>query len=289
MSKLSPAEQAIHQQFSDYGRNAREWMRKCELLLPEVERLKIWKKKRFSSIYEYAAKLAGMTKVRVDDSLRIYEKIKDMPLLMKVAERKGLQSVRPVALIATSETEDFWAEKAAGMSKIALQTYAHDFRLESRSRTDLQPVKLTMDLEPELAMKLEKLKGLGTWSELMKNLLTGSQKVEVAMPEPVYTEARHIPVAMQRHVTERNSGLCAAPHCTRPATSFHHTQRWALEKVHDPARLQPLCKAHERLIHLGLIENEESSSEKWKLRRDPDRTDPKFYVDTLVSLYRPSG
>ena len=65
----------LHKQFVEYGKNAREWMRKCELLLPEIERKKIWKRKNFLSIYEYAAKLAGMSKHKVDDSLRILRKI----------------------------------------------------------------------------------------------------------------------------------------------------------------------------------------------------------------------
>lgn len=289
MSKLSPVEQTIHRQFSDYGRNAREWMRKCVLLLPEIDRRQIWRKKRCSSIYEYAAKLAGMSHSTVDEALRVLKKIEDKPALLKLVEERGFQRVRPVASIATLETESFWAEKARTMSKNALETYVHDYRLETLPREENRSVKLQMELEPELAMKLEKLKGLGTWNELMKNLVDGSQKVEAAMPEPVYTESRHIPMAMQAYVEERTRGLCAAPHCIRPATSFHHTQRWALEKVHDPARLQPLCKAHERIVHLGLMENEEQAAETWKLRKEPDRSDPKFYVDTLVSLYRPSG
>lgn len=286
MTKLSPAEQVLHKQFSDYGRNAREWMRKCVLLLPEIDRRQIWRKKRCSSIYEYAAKLAGMRHATVDEALRVLKKIEDKPALLELVKERGFQRVRPVASIATLETESFWAEKARIMSKHALETYVKDFRLEFLPGEENRSVKLQMELEPELAMKLEKLKGLGTWSELMKKLVDGVQKVEVAVPEPVYTESRHIPVAMQAYVEERTRGLCAAPHCTRPATSFHHTQRWALEKVHDPARLQPVCTAHERLAHLGLIENEECAPDEWRLRKEPDRTDPKFYVDTLVSLYR---
>ncbi len=289
MSKLTPAERALHQQFSDYGRNAREWMRRCVLLLPEIERLKIWKKRRFSSIYEYAAKLAGMSHATVDEALRVLKKIEDKPALLKLVEERGFQRVRPVASIATLETESFWAEKARTMSKHALETYVKDFRLEFLPGEENRSVKLQMELEPELAMKLEKLKGLGTWNELMKKLVDGSQKMEPVMPEPVYTKSRHVPAVIKRYAEEQSGGLCAAPHCTRPATSFHHTQRWALEKVHDPARLQPVCTAHERLAHLGLIENEESAPEKWRLRKEPDRCDPKFYVDTLVSLYRPSG
>ena len=67
----------LYQIFREYGGNAQKWIRKCELLLPEIERKKVWKKKGFTSIYEFAAKLAGMSKHKVDDSLRILKKIED--------------------------------------------------------------------------------------------------------------------------------------------------------------------------------------------------------------------
>ncbi|MFA6024756.1 MAG: hypothetical protein WC777_06210 [Candidatus Gracilibacteria bacterium] len=297
MAALSVLEQKLHQQFSEYGQNAREWMRKCELLLPEIQEREIWRKKRFSSIYEYAAKLAGMSKVRVDESLRIYSKIKDKPLLMKVAESKGLQRLRPVALVATQESEAFWAEKASGMSKLALQTFVHDYRLESRSGTESQSVKVQMDLSPSLAKDLAVLKGQRSWEELMSELLELKRQVsqeaqqETVTPPavPVATPSRHIPAAIQREVLARSGGLCAYPSCRRPATSLHHTQRWGLEKIHDPARLQAVCTGHERLVHLGLIEHEEEAPEQWRLREQADRSSDKFYIDTLVSLYRPSG
>ena len=69
MSKLADEERGIHEKFKDFGRNAKEWMRKCVLLLPEIERLKIWEKKGFGSIFEYAAKIAGMSREKVTKGL----------------------------------------------------------------------------------------------------------------------------------------------------------------------------------------------------------------------------
>jgi hypothetical protein len=93
----------LHEKFVEYGRNAKEWMRKCVLLLPEIEKERIWKKKGFGSIYEYAAKLAGMSRWQVEDALRILKKIGDKPFLQQVVEKKGINSVRPVVTIATKE------------------------------------------------------------------------------------------------------------------------------------------------------------------------------------------
>jgi len=287
MARLNPLEQTFHQQFSEYGRNAKKWARKCVLLLPEIERRQIWRKKKFSSIYEYAAKLAGMNHATVDEALRVLHKLEDMPLLKKVLEEKGLQRVRPVVSIASPETESFWAKKALTMSKNALETYVHDYRLEFLPREGTQSVKLTIDLSPKVLACLEKMRGERSWDDLMIQLLDPMDSVE--KPEVVHGESRYIPKKIEDYAWGKMGGLCAHPDCMRVATSLHHTQRFALERVHDPARLQPLCTAHERIAHKGLIENEEESPEKWRIRKEPDKNDPKFYVDTLVSLYRQSG
>ncbi len=44
-----------------YGARALEWRRKFIGLLPEVERRKLYRKKGFASVFEFAAKLAGVS------------------------------------------------------------------------------------------------------------------------------------------------------------------------------------------------------------------------------------
>jgi hypothetical protein len=58
--------------------------------------------------------------------------------------------------------------------------------------------------------------------------------------------------------------------------------------VHDPDHIVPLCKAHERLAHLGLIENEQQAPQFWKIRLNPDCDDPKYEIDQIVEKYRQS-
>jgi hypothetical protein len=277
----------IHQQFTEYGRNAREWMRKCVLLLPEIERRQIWKKRGCGSIFEYAAKLAGMSRATVEDGLRVMKKAEEFPALKAVVESRGVNRVKPIVSIITPETEKFWAEKAKEMSRHTLETYVQNYRSESRTGPANESVKFTMKLKPELVEKLKELKGIGTWDELMQKLMTGKQQDE-AIPEAVKTSSRHIPARIERHVIARTGGLCAYPSCAREATSLHHTQRWGLEKVHDPARLHSLCDDHERLAHLGLIENEEAMPREWRVLEHPDLCADKHFIDQFVALYRPT-
>lgn len=285
--KLNSADQILHRQFSEYGLNAREWLRKCALLLPEIDRRQIWKKKGCSSIYEYAAKLAGMSRGMVDEALWVLRKAENHPELMKVIEEKGVHRVRPIISLTTPETASFWAEKARSMSKNTLETYAKNYRLELIPGNKMQAQKSTVlfDVSPALAKKLEVFKKRANFEELLNQFM---DDLDAKTAELTAAKSRHIPVEVKREVSTRSSGLCAYPSCKKPATSFHHTQRFALEKVHDPQRLQALCTAHERLAHLGLIENEENSPSAWRLKERADPLDFKAYVDGFVRLYRPT-
>ncbi|MBI5152397.1 hypothetical protein HZA39_02590, partial [Candidatus Peregrinibacteria bacterium] len=73
---------------------------------------------------------------------------------------------------------------------------------------------------------------------------------------------------------------------TKPYEILHHTKRYALTRAHNPDTLVPLCKAHEQLAHLGLIENEGSAPERWRVRKEPNETNGKYKIDKLVAQYR---
>ena len=72
-------------------------------MLLKIEKNIIWAKKGFGSIYEYSAKIAGMSRSKVDEALWILHKIEDMPQLMKVAELNGIHRIKPIANIVTKK------------------------------------------------------------------------------------------------------------------------------------------------------------------------------------------
>ncbi|MEK7545084.1 MAG: hypothetical protein AAB551_03050 [Patescibacteria group bacterium] len=310
MKNIAPEHAQLHQNFVQYGTNAKEWMRKCVLLLPEIAQHRIWQQKGFGSLYEYAAKLAGMSRNTVDDALRILHKIEDKPALRRVVEEKGIHAVRPVAAIATPETESFWAEKASVMSKHTLEVYVQEY---VRAETDFRPgtgntsenpqqqaienipvevfvppkTTVVMQLDPDISAKLQKLKGAGDWNTLMKEFLQIREaQLEEQKPQPVTTDSRHIPNAIQRHVRHKTNDTCSFPRCAKPSKILHHTQRFALEKIHDPDRLEPLCTEHERIAHLGLIEHEEFPAKYWQIRMQSDTAHAKYHVDQMVARHR---
>jgi hypothetical protein len=270
--------QNIHQEFVHYGKNAKYWMRRCEMLLPEIAKQEIWRAKGFGSIYEYAAKLAGMTHDKVNECLRIMKHIEDKPELLKVAEEKGLGAVKPVATIATQETAGFWAEKARIMSKNTLEVYTRDVRPRKEQEQEVK-----VKLNPKLAKRFEEFKKRADFESLLEKLMDDVETE--SKPEPVKTDAPYIPSEIKKHVINKTNGLCAHPGCNKPAVNFHHTKRFSLDKEHDPDAIVPLCKAHHDIAHHGLIENEEKQPYEWILRTEPDKTNPKYEIDKMVRKY----
>jgi len=302
----------IHKKFSEYGQNAKEWQRKCGLLLKDIERFEIWKKKGFFSIYIYAAKLAGMNKVQVDEALRISKKIEGKPALIAVAEKKGLYAVRPVASIATAETDKYWAKYAMEMPKNELEILVKS-QIEQRKNLveekDKEGCRLfelfdhrkankleifTLNLKPEIISKLQKF-CKGDWNEFMaklielyeKNLI---QELQKEKPAPVKTESRHIPKEISDYVIKCSNGKCEFPNCGKKYDHLHHTNRFSSNRVHDPDQIIALCEAHHSLAHRGMIANEDKAIENWVLQSGPDfsnlQTSLNWYVDQQVQLNR---
>lgn len=141
----------LHEQFVEYGQNAKKWLRKCTMLLPEIERQQVWKQKGFESIHAYAAKLACMSHGQVDDALRILKRIAAMPSLLKVAEEKGLNAVRPVATIATEKTAGYWAKNASRMSRHELEAFVRDHPDSNRSSDSGQDPDAVSGSQPALS------------------------------------------------------------------------------------------------------------------------------------------
>ncbi|MBD3329939.1 hypothetical protein GF354_00240 [Candidatus Peregrinibacteria bacterium] len=269
---MNNKDKILHDEFCRYGRNAREWMHKCVLMLPKIEKNRIWEKKGFGSIYEYAAKLAGMSRHKVNESLRILHKIEDKPNLMKVAKTKGVNAVKPIIAIVTKENSDFWAKKAKKMSKNTLKVFVRDYKsgLPRKSREDSKHLNkpnqssVLMSLDKEILEKLQKLKGEDNWNDAMKKLLELSKKgaeaekkqSKIEKPQPIKSRSRKIPKKIETYINRRSQGICEHPNCYKPAKNIHHTEAFALTKTHDPDKLKHLCVEHHKIIHLGYLDEQ---------------------------------
>ncbi len=311
----------LYTRCKEYGLNARVWRRRFAGLLPEVLRRELHRRRGYASIYEFAFKLAGMSNASVDKILHLAEKLEDKPVLREqlVSGEQGWSKIEKVAYIATPETDKEWAERVEKMSQHSLEAFIRvtrdfiksedggKFTLESEQEHKFRPEQwgnmsfpVSPEIEKELRMmkyRLEKDQGLTlTYNEVMQILLKGggvqeAQVVVTVCPECAARKAaevkgRAIPVGVRRVLQAKYHGYCAFPTCTLPATSLHHTKRYSLEHGHDAASIVPLCKFHERLVHNGLIENEEEPPNKWRILKKADSTHPKFQIDQKVQMHR---
>lgn len=305
----------------EYGLKAKQWLRKFEGLLPEIYRRKLYKRRGFASIHEFAGKLAGMSHEKVDKILRLSKHLEDKPALKALLESGavGYSKIETVAYIATPETENIWAEKVTTLPRIALelcvQASRKNYREEVTPGGNSQPefsmisIKISSKLEYELRLlkqKLEKEQGetLGfaeVLQELLKAYKSANRKMEPQRiiqlcPKCIKEEAnevaewtipaRLIPKEIQHLVIARQKEKCAFPNCDQPPQIFHHTRRFALNQNHDPDYIVHLCTAHERLAHSGLIQNEECDATAWRIQEQPDFTTRKFKIDEKVNAYR---
>ncbi|MBI2463792.1 hypothetical protein HYV57_02460 [Candidatus Peregrinibacteria bacterium] len=131
LSLLSDSE--LYQKCKIYGLNSKQWTRKFAGILPEVLRRRLHRRRGFSSIHEFAAKLAGMNQSTVNRILQLASKIENKPRLREQFEQ-GLQSwskLEKVAYIATPEDEGKWAKRVEIMPQAALELYVQEMRKEN--------------------------------------------------------------------------------------------------------------------------------------------------------------
>lgn len=128
-----------------YGSNARLWMRKFADLLPEVERRRLYKRRRCCSIYEFAAKYAGMNRNTVYQVLSLCARLESKPVLRSLLVECGWTKLRVVASVATPETDEFFAGKVRTLTKGALELFVRDWREKNEDRAARELLTTTTD------------------------------------------------------------------------------------------------------------------------------------------------
>ena len=72
------------------------------------------------------------------------------------------------------------------------------------------------------------------------------EKISTQLPQ---TTSRYIPVQIKKIINKEHGTKCSIKTCQKSAEHLHHTQRFALARVHDPRYLAPLCRNHHVIAH----------------------------------------
>ncbi len=114
-----------------FGRQTLHWRAKFIGLLPEVDRRKLYEKKGFNSIFEFAYKLAGLSQEQVRRALNLDRRFEALPTLknLLVGGEVSINKLTRIASIATPENEEELAEIVKVLPRGALETMIRDYKI----------------------------------------------------------------------------------------------------------------------------------------------------------------
>lgn len=163
----------LYKRCQEYGLNAKIWMRKFAGLLPEVYRRRLYKRRGYVSIHEFAAKLAGMSERSVDKILNLNERLKNTPLLhyKLISGEAGWSKIEKVASIASPENDHDLSRKVEKLPQQALEIYVREFRkiaLKSHQKNKIESTqegynaspreRLSIEVDADVLLKLRQFK-----------------------------------------------------------------------------------------------------------------------------------
>jgi hypothetical protein len=248
-----------------FGKRALLWRRKFIGLLPEVNRRRLYERRGCQSIFEFAAKLAGVSEAQVRRALNLSYEFRDKPALheLLVSGSVGLSKLARVASLATPKNESELAEKVRLRPQKALETLVRDERVYESENGSIKPLfeakfvraHMTFELSAEVVEELNRLQDQGQdVNAILLELLAQrkariEQKKEALAAEVLPTDSRYISVKVRRVLREEFGQKCSITTCSKPAEEIHHTQRFSIAHTHDPRYLAPLCRDHHQLAH----------------------------------------
>ena len=255
----------LHKEFVRLGRERNRITYKLLALLPKIDELKIYEKQGYANIYDYAARIAGLSSGVVNKALKLKEKLQNMPHLQKAIETQGINKVGIVAGLATEENEEELAEKVEHMSKPALQEYSKEVRgkvtVGWQVELDGQMMFMFLKLKKKLGKNLSNKECLRKILEKMQEKPKAQRQAQEVAKIPGEKISRYISV----HKRKKLSDHCSHPDCHRPTEIIHHPDRFSQNHNHE--NLKPLCKQHHEFAHNGISEPMQHADHRYRKHR----------------------
>jgi hypothetical protein len=235
-----------------YGAEARLWRQKFIGLLPEVNRRRLYKEKGFSSVFEFAAKLCGLSAEQVRLALNLEKRFEDKPILKRMLENGeiSINKLTRIVSIATPDNEEELAEKIKVLPTRALETFVRD-----ASRKDLHVQILNFEIDDDIKEELNELNSKSIdVNKLLREMLQQRReeinKTKEHIAENIQpTNSRYIPAKIKKILQKEYGEKCSIATCQRKSTGTHHMQRFSLSQNHNPKFLAPLCHDHHVIAH----------------------------------------
>lgn len=301
------------------GDNIRYLRIKFAGLLIEVNKRQLFKRVGFYSIFEFAAKYAGLSHNCVNEILRISTYVAFLPQLSGIFYQQGWSKLRVIAHLATRETDSFWAEKLMSLPKAALEEYAREWKIKNgiMKRKDLRSlVRISFKVKPEVEFKLRKIKQHlhkirqlpVNFNDLIEYLLDCAKHSGQIRKYNKALTSKHSDIK-KRLKNSKNflpgekinlnkdidneiflnfDNRCSYFSCNKPNNLFNHNFCYSLHKKYLPDRIASFCENHARLAKAGLIAQDGLDSNNWVITDYPTYENPKYITDKhLIRHYAP--
>ncbi|QQR55411.1 hypothetical protein IPG41_02550 [Candidatus Peregrinibacteria bacterium] len=250
-------DQELYEKARLYGKNALLWRQKFMGLLPEIQKRRLYEKKGFDSIFEFAFRLAGLSEQQVRTVLNLEKRFQDKPILKGLLENGEVSVNKLVRIqsIATSQNEAALAQAVQLLPQKALETFVRDERVDTAPNESKSLRAQSLQLNDEVKIKLLLLQEKGVdVNELLLDFLERRdqdifEEKEACRANLLPAKSRAIPVQIKKIVEKEHGTKCSIQTCFKSAEQIHHTQTFALSRCHDPHYLAPLCKEHHVIAH----------------------------------------
>lgn len=282
---VHPSTTLTNQQFyvkcAQLGSTAKTAVGAFLALLPEAEERQVYLDHGMRDIFEFAAKVGGISKEQVQRVLQLNKRYTDTPLMQELllSGKVSVHKLARVASVVTPNNQEFWASKTQLLSSQALATLVKDsvhVHSVNPNKTAKVPQSDELQLSPKIRERLLTMQNKGlNLNNILEDLLDqreeqiqqeltavgGEMSTSKATGNTQKTASRYIPAKVKRILKQEFGAKCSMETCTNVSTTIHHTRRFSLNLSHNPLYLAPLCKSHHEIAHS--IDLKVSQRKRW--------------------------
>ncbi|MBI4994216.1 hypothetical protein HZC21_01050, partial [Candidatus Peregrinibacteria bacterium] len=206
--------------------------------MPEVNRRRLYERKGFSSIFEFAFKLCGLSAEQVRLALNLEKRFENKPILKKILENGevSINKLTRIASIATPENEQELAEKIKILPKHALETWVRDENANKNKDGSQKPLfggqglpeqTLNFEIADDIKEQFNELNSKGIdVNELLREMLKQRRekiaeeketlaKEQTQIQDTLRPVSRYIPEKIKKILKEEHGEKCSISTCQK--------------------------------------------------------------------------
>lgn len=208
-------------------------------------------------MYEFAARVGGITGTQVDEVIRIEKQLDTIaPQLhtLLVEGEVSMHKLARVASVITPENESILANQVQLLSCDGLNQLVKDIRDEQKPVQEKFLDVQELELNSELVKKLYLIKQKGIDVSILLTSLLAEYEEKISedkkdLADEDHNATRYIPQRTKQLLAKEYGTKCAIATCSRLSKNIHHAARYSLSRSHNPNFLAPLCVEHHEIAH----------------------------------------